>query len=89
MLVAEFGKPTLSEVKNGKKQDVFVFTQGYGKGGKTLRALGHGAADVFTLGFWEIVGTPIENSLDGTDMAYEVLYDEVDDVQKVKLLKKR
>ena len=34
------------------------------KGGATyLRAVGHGVLDVFTLGLWEVAGTPIEGAM--------------------------
>ena len=36
--------------------------QGYRKGVKVARAIGHGAADVMTLGLWEVVGRPTEAS---------------------------
>ena len=56
LLIAEFGLPTAIVDEDGKKYDVFQFTQGYSKGAKTGRAVLHGTADVFTLGLWEIVG---------------------------------
>jgi len=32
-------------------------------GGNYLRAVGHGALDVATLGLWEVVGTPVEGAI--------------------------
>jgi hypothetical protein len=89
LLLANFGAPTTSFTKEGKKYEMFCFTQGYSEGAKTTRAVVHGTADVFTLGLWEIVGTPTEAIFDGTDMAYEVSYDESDCVDSVTLLKKK
>jgi hypothetical protein len=74
-LVAEFGAPTISEEKDGKRYEIFKFCQGYPAPAKIGRALFHGAADVFSLGLWEIVGTPTEMVFDGKEMAYEVYYD--------------
>ena len=58
MVLGELGQPVSTEIKDGQRTDVFAFTQGYGKGAKTGRAIFHGLADVFTLGLWEAVGTP-------------------------------
>src|SRR5687768_2203889 len=88
MLLGEFGPPAHSEVRNGKKYEVFKFVQGYSTGAKAGRALFHGAADVMTLGLWEVVGTTREASFSGDEMAYEVSYDQDDRVDQVTVLKK-
>jgi len=88
LLLAEFGQPVATETKQGKKVDVFSFTQGYSKGAKAGRAVFHGAADVLTLGLWEVVGTPTEATFDGKKMAVEVTYDASDKVEKVVNLQK-
>jgi hypothetical protein len=62
--------------------------QGYRKGVKVARTIGHGAADVMTLGLWEVVGTPTEATLNGHRVAYEVTYDASDRIDRVVLLKK-
>lgn len=90
MLLAEFGFPIASEVrKDGKKYEIFSFTQGYSGGAKAGRAVFHGVADVLTLGLWEVIGTPAEGAFDGTEMAYQVRYDDDDRVDEVVLLKKK
>ncbi len=88
MLLAELGQPTATETRDGKKVDVFSFTQGYSKPAKAARAVFHGAADVFTLGLWEVVGTPTEAVFDGTKMALEVTYDGNDRVENVVDIRK-
>ena len=88
LLLAEFGSPAITENRNGKKYEIYKFTQGYSAGAKTGRALFHGTADVLTLGLWELVGTPTEGIFNGEDMAYEVFYDDADRVAKVTNLKK-
>ncbi len=85
-VVAELGAPVLSEEEDGHKVDLFAFTQGYSKGSRTGRAVFHGIADVFTLGLWEVVGTPIEATATGTDMKLKVVYDESDLVKSVEFL---
>ena len=57
MLLAEFGLPSASEVRNEKRHEIFIFRQGYSAGARAGRAVFHGAADVLTLGLWEVVGT--------------------------------
>ena len=75
-LLAEFGKPQSTEIgDDGKKHEIFVFTQGYSSGAKVGRAVFHGAADIVTLGLWEIVATPLESHFDGNKKAFEVIYD--------------
>ena len=58
LIIAEIGAPITSEFKNGKRYEIYTFMQGYSKANKISRAVWHGAADVFTLGLWEIIGTP-------------------------------
>jgi hypothetical protein len=88
MLLAEFGPPTVSEVRDGKKYEIYKFLQGYSTGAKVGRAVFHGVADVFTLCLWEIIGTPTEGVFNGKEMAYEVSYDNNERVDQVIALKK-
>jgi hypothetical protein len=89
MLLAEFGLPIVAEEREGKKYEIFRFVQGYSAGAKAGRAVFHGAADVFTLGLWEIVGTPTEGTFNGQDMAYEVSYDKDSRVDSVVALTRK
>jgi hypothetical protein len=82
-VIAEIGTPVQSLVKDGAKVDLYTFTQGYSGLEKGGRAVLHGAADVFTLGLWEVIGTPIEGAANGTKVAVEVTYDKDDRVAKV------
>lgn len=89
MILAEFGLPTASEVRgDGKTYDVYSFTQGYSAGAKAGRAVFHGAADVLTLGLWEVIGTPTEGVFDGDKMAFEIRYDKDMKIDQVVALKK-
>ena len=88
LLIAEYGQPTLTQNRDGKKYDLYKFVQGYSTGVKVGRAAFHGVADVFTLGLWEVVGTPAEAVFDGNQMAFEVRYDDYDRVDQVNVLKK-
>ncbi len=89
MLLAEFGSPATSEVRDGKKSEIFKFVQGYSSGVKAGRAFFHGAADVVTWGLWEVVGTPTEAVFSGNEMAYEVTYDDKDKIDQVTVLKNK
>lgn len=82
-LLAEFGYPTSTETRDGKKYDIYRFTQGYSGGAKAARAVGHGVASVLTLGLWEVIGTPIEAVNSGDLTAYEVGYGNDDRVDVV------
>jgi hypothetical protein len=88
LVLAEIGAPITTEMKAGKRVEVFAFTQGYSKATKVSRSIGHGAADVFTLGLWEVVGTPTEAAFNGSNVAYEVTYDAGDRIENVVRLKK-
>lgn len=89
MLLAEFGLPTVSEVRtDGRKHEIFKFTQGYSTGAKAGRAVFHGVADVLTLGIWEAIGTPTEGVFNGDELAYEVTYDNDEKVDVVIAHKK-
>jgi len=88
LVVGEVGAPIASEIKAGKRVDVFAFTQGYSKAARVSRTIGHGAADVFTLGLWEVVGTPTEAAFNGSSKVYEVTYDASDRIEQVVVLKK-
>lgn len=89
VLLGEFGAPAVTEIRDGKKYEIFKFVQGYSTGAKAGRALFHGAADVMTLGLWEVVGTPTEAIFSGEEMAFEVSYDEDDQVDQITVLKKK
>lgn len=88
MLIAEFGLPSVSETRDGKKHEIFKFKQGYSTATKAGRAVFHGVADVLTLGLWEVVGTPAELVFHGDEMVFDVTYDKNDRVDNVMVLKK-
>src|SRR5690348_4886283 len=79
-VLAELGTPIETTMRGGSKVDVFSFTQGYSSIEKGGRAVLHGAADVLTLGLWEVVGTPIEGYANGTKVSVEITYDRDDRV---------
>ena len=83
-VIAELGQPIYTKNEDGKTCDVHSFVQGYSTGAKVGRAVFHGAADVLTLGIWEVAGTPIEAVADGTPIKVEVYYDEKNCVTLIK-----
>ncbi len=83
-VIAEAGRPLYTKEKaDGTLTDTFVFVQGYSSGSKAGRALFHGAADVLTLGLWEVIGTPVEAIASGTDVKVQVEYDANEKVQNI------
>lgn len=74
-LIAEYGTPIHTETRDGVKRDIFKFKHGYHGGVRAARAVLHGTASVATLGLWEIVGTPTEGYMNGTELSAEVIYD--------------
>ena len=93
MVLAEFGQPAATEITGQgpaqRRVDIFSFVQGYDKVNKGVRVVGHGVADFFTLGLWEVVGTPTEMVFDGDKLVYRVTYDQDDYVEEAVLLKRK
>lgn len=71
---SELGEPVFKEEKDGLVTEVYNFKQGYSTGTKAARSLFHGAADVFTIGLWEVIGTPTEAVFHGKDMSIQAIY---------------
>lgn len=89
-IIAEFGAPVASEHDvSGARIEHYRFTQGFSAPLKAGRAVFHGAADVLTIGLWEIVGTPTEAVWDGTDYLLQVTYDESDRLVASDLVKSK
>jgi len=89
LVMAEFGLPIATSEKDGKKVEIYSFIQGYSTGAKVGRTIGHGVADVLTLGLWEVVGTPTEATFDGDKTVMQVTYDKDDRIEEVVTLKKK
>ncbi len=91
-VLKELGAPVWSREsrkKEGQRVDLFQFTQGYSKGVKAGRIFFHGAAGILTFGLWEIIGTPIEASFNGTKMGVTITYDKNDRIETVRRLNKQ
>lgn len=83
LILSSLGQPSNSEIESGKKKDYFYFNQGFSSGAKAGRAGAHAALDFFTLGLWEIVGTPIEILASGKRMTIEVYYDKSNKLERL------
>jgi hypothetical protein len=88
MRLAEFGMPVGSERRDGRKYEIYKFVQDYSTCSKATRAVVRGAADLLTLGLWEVMGTPLEVTFGGDEIIYEVQYDDNSWVGHVVALKK-
>lgn len=75
LVIAELGAPVISEAVEAGRKEIYTFIQGYGKLTKAGRALFHGAADVFTIGLWEVIGTPLEGAFDGKKISVRIVFD--------------
>ena len=87
LVIAELGQPVFTETKDDVRNDFFIFVQGYSSTAKASRVAFHGAADVLTLGLWEVLGTPVEMAADGTEVKVQVVYDARDCVDYIQVLK--
>lgn len=86
LLIAELGAPVTSEKTSDGSKDIYTFVQGYSKLTKAGRALFHGTADLFTIGLWEAVGTPVEGAFDGKRISVRVVFDRDGKVKEAKTL---
>jgi len=87
-VIGEVGQP-VDTIKNddGTITDTYSFIQGYSKGAKAGRALGHGLMDIATLGLWEVIGSPTEAIASGDKVVVRVQYDKSKLVDKVTAIK--
>lgn len=86
-LVANFGAPTSTIVRNGTTYDIYNFTNGSNGATKVFKCLLYGICDLATLGITEVLFTPTECALRSRDKAYEVSYDADGRVNSVNCLK--
>ncbi|MEM1372296.1 MAG: hypothetical protein AAGG72_08755 [Pseudomonadota bacterium] len=86
-VIAEFGTPVSTDTSTGQRKDIFTFRHGYHAAVRAGRAIGHGVASVATLGLWEVVGTPVEGYMNGSELSVEVTYDDTDRITSVVPLK--
>lgn len=84
VVLAEMGLPASYEDLNGVRSEVYKFRQGYSQPAKISRAVFHGAADIMTVGLWEVVATPTEYVFSGTDMLVRVTYNRYERVDSVE-----
>lgn len=81
----QLGHPyKVKDLADGGQEAAYKFDVGNDPDG--LRAIGHGALDVASLGLWEVIGTPIEASI-GSQREVTVTYDEYRMVTKIEQTK--
>ena len=83
-IVEELGQPLSSTATVEGPRDLFAFKQGYSRGALVGRASLHILADLMTVGCWEIIGVPLESSMQGEDVRAQVDYDDQDRVNRVR-----
>lgn len=72
---AELGQPiSYGKDSEGNETEVYSFVDGYSTATKSSRAVFHFAADVFTIGLWELVGNPVEGAYKGDKVTVRVTY---------------
>ena len=87
-VIGEVGQPVDTQKNDdGTITDTYSFVQGYSKGAKAGRALGHALMDIGTLGLWEIVGSPTEAIASGDKVVVRVKYDKSKLVDRVTVIK--
>ena len=80
VVLLNIGQPAKTLATDQGRTDVFELQRGNAPSGG--RALAHGAIDLLTFGFWEIIGTPIE-AMQGETYTLTIEYDKEDKVKKI------
>ena len=83
-VIAELGVPVEARETEIGQVDLFSFNQGYTMGSRVSRCMLHGLLDLNTLCLWELVGTPLEASLDGEPVRAEVAYSPDGRIQSIE-----
>lgn len=78
----QLGTPASSNTfANGDREDLYEYL--LDNEPSPGRAVAHGAADVLTLGLWEVIGTPIEAGSQGTKKQIRIIYDAQNKVKAI------
>ena len=87
VVVAKLGPPeTSTKDADGNIVDSWMIVKGNAPSGG--RAAMHAGLDVFSLGLWEVIGTPLEMGAAGEDRTrYVVTYDKDNKVKDMKAIK--
>ena len=84
-VISKGAVPTKTE-KNEQGETIEDYTV-QARTGSTARAVMHGVLDVFTLGIWEVAGTPIEGAKgEKKHYSIRIIYDKDENVKKVEML---
>ena len=88
-VIAEFGAPITSELKDGERKEIYTFQQGYSTWTKVGRTFGHSVADVASFGLWEVFGSPTEVYFSGRPLSYEIVFDDQDHIKRYQLIQNK
>jgi hypothetical protein len=85
-VLREFGAPQVSRTNSdGLLEETWTFQPGESLGWKLPRILFNAAADVFTLGLWEIVATPTEMLLKKDQKTFDLVFDKEERIKDVRI----
>jgi len=73
-IIAEIGNPVASEETDFGILEVYIFDKGVSSAGRALRTGVHVLADIYTLGLWEAVGTPLEAETGRRDVKLQLVF---------------
>ena len=85
-VIAELGAPVISELTTDGRKEIYTFVQGYNKVSKVSRAAFHGAADVASIGLWEVIGTSVETAYSGEKISVRIIFDNEGKIKESKVL---
>jgi len=85
-VIAELGAPVISELTTDGRKEIYTFVQGYNKVSKVSRAAFHGAADVASIGLWEVIGTSVETAYSGEKISVRIIFDNEGKIKESKIL---
>jgi outer membrane protein assembly factor BamE (lipoprotein component of BamABCDE complex) len=85
-VILQLGEP--SQTSSGEDGTTDIFELQRGNAPSTGRAIGHVAMDLITLGWWEVIGVPVE-ALQGEKFTLTIKYGTNDRVTDIKTGKPR
>ncbi len=84
-----FGSPNMTaSLGEGETKVIYkIDPNAHREGTRNAAVAGHVAADVLTLGLWEIVGTPLELAAQDDFTTYIIVYDANNKIKSVEVVK--
>jgi len=86
-VISEFGVPQLSKTNaDGLLEETWAYTQGQSLWWKIPRVIFYVAADVFTVGLFEVISTPAEMLMNKKQKTFTLVFDRENKIKDVQMM---